>query len=79
MNLLLIGGLCFASPALPHHFFSYLCFMISRERRVGRLVMKDARSSRMTAGLLREAGANSRSPLLTITVSPFRLLMLKAV
>lgn len=41
--------------------------------------MKDARSSRVTAGLLSEARANSRRPLLTITVSPFRLLTLKGL
>lgn len=41
--------------------------------------MRATSSSRVTAGLLCEACANNRSPLLTITVSPFRLHMLKAL
>lgn len=77
-NLFLIGALWFSSPDLSHHFSS-LCFMMSGEWGVGRLVMSDTRSWRVATGLLCEAFAKSHSLLLAIKVSPFRLLMLKGL
>lgn len=78
MNVLLIGGFCFSSSDLPHHF-NNVCFRISEEWRVRRLVMPDTRSWRVATGLLCKAFAKSHSFLLTIKVSPFRLLMLKGL
>lgn len=43
------------------------------------MLMKDGRNSRVTAELLCEARANSRSSLLIIIASSFRLLMLKGL
>lgn len=78
-ELVIDNGLCLSSPDLPHHFFSYLCSVMVGGRRVGRLAMKDTRSSRVQAGLLYEAHVNCHSARLTVTASLFRLLMLKGL